>query len=371
MSDNTEHNEATEIQEEQYIKFESEEVEVFEDAPIEELTKIVSYNVANTIEVLKLKVDNNEINMQPEFQRAFVWDINRASLFIDSLLIGLPIPSIFLGKSKEDENYIVIDGQQRLKSAYYYMTGEFISNDVKSIFALKNLHGREWNGKSYAELDEKLKRRIRNAVLNTTIIEDISFRPEVVHDLFHRLNTGGMPLTDQEIRNAVYSGVFNNSLINLNLNKDWRTLLGKPIPDRRLKDVELILRFLALLNRREKYEPSMREFLSNYQQDNQHNSNFLNSNKEIFEETVSLILNDIGSNAFKITSTVNKSVCDSVMVAVAQILRSGEKPKDLKTNFTRLIKDTSYLTNVTYATSGEWSVNRRIDLARNYFLGVK
>lgn len=354
------------------VEFENDEVEPFEDAPIEELTKIISYNVANTIEVLKLKVDNNEINMQPEFQRAFVWDIKRASLFIDSLLIGLPIPSIFLGKSKEDENYIVIDGQQRLKSAYYFMTGEFVANDVKSIFVLKNLHGREWNGKSYAELDEKLKRRIRNAVLNTTIIEDISFRPEVVHDIFHRLNTGGMPLTDQEIRNAVYSGVFNQQLISLNLNDNWRTLLGKPFVDRRLKDVELILRFFALLRKKANYRPSMREFLSNYQRDNQRNNNFLSSNKEIFENTVDLILNELGQNAFKLfASTVNKSVCDSVMVAIAEILDSGEKPKDLKTNFERLKKEESYRVNVTYATSGEWSVGRRIDLARNYFLGVK
>src|SRR3954470_16649233 len=90
------------------IEFESEEQEEVEEVAPEELQKIISYNVANTVEVLKLKIDNQEINLQPEFQRDFVWDINRASLFIDSLIIGLPIPSIFLGKSKEDENYIVI-----------------------------------------------------------------------------------------------------------------------------------------------------------------------------------------------------------------------------------------------------------------------
>ncbi|MBK8343771.1 MAG: hypothetical protein IPL12_10945 [Bacteroidetes bacterium] len=77
------------------LKFENEESEPIETSPVDELAKIVSYNVANTIEVLKLKVENNEINMKPEFQRDFVWDISRASLFIDSLLIGLPIPSIF------------------------------------------------------------------------------------------------------------------------------------------------------------------------------------------------------------------------------------------------------------------------------------
>jgi uncharacterized protein with ParB-like and HNH nuclease domain len=353
------------------LKFDNEEVEPMDESPVDELAKIVSYNVANTVEVLKLKVDSDEINMKPEFQRDFVWDINRASLFIDSLLIGLPIPSIFLGKNKEDESYIVIDGQQRLKSAYYYMTGQFISNDIETIFALKNLKDRDWNGMTYAELPDKFKRRIKNAVLNTTIIEDINFRPKVVHDLFYRLNTGGMPLTDQEIRNCVYSGIFNKQIISLNLNKNWRTLLGKPSVDRRLRDAELVLRFFALLNGLQAYKPSMREFLSTYQEENKKNTSFLESNNAIFEKTVDVILSEIGDNSFKITSTLNKSVCDSVMVGVAQILKAGKTPVDLKVNYKKLIADEDFKKYVTSGTSAETSVNGRIDLARNYFLGLK
>lgn len=352
------------------LKFENEESEPIETSPVDELAKIVSYNVANTIEVLKLKVENNEINMKPEFQRDFVWDISRASLFIDSLLIGLPIPSIFLGKNKEDESYIVIDGQQRLKSAYYFITGKFISNNVEVNFNLKNLKNREWDGKTFAELDEKLKRRINNAVLNTTIIEDINFRPRVVHDLFHRLNTGGMPLTDQEIRNCVYTGIFNKQIIALNLNENWRLLLGKKSVDRRLRDAELILRFLSLLNSIQSYKPSMREFLSTYQELNKDNSSFLDSNQQIFERTINLILQEIGVDAFKITSTINKSVCDSIMVGIAQILVDGKEPINLKENYYKLISDSNYLKYVTAATSSESRVTGRINLARNYFLGL-
>ena len=101
------------------IEFEDEEIEEISESSPEELSKIISYNIANTVEVLKFKIDNDEIDLKPEFQRDFVWDINRASLFIDSLITNLPIPSIFLGKSKEDETYKVIDGQQRLKSVYF------------------------------------------------------------------------------------------------------------------------------------------------------------------------------------------------------------------------------------------------------------
>lgn len=144
----------------QDLEFENEEIEEVQESSTADLSKIVSYNISNTIEVLKFKIDNREIDLQPEFQRDFVWDINRASLFIDSLLIGLPIPSIFLGKSKEDETYKVIDGQQRLKSAYYFLQGKFNTKGKEQIFNLKKLENREWDGKTYAELEEKYQRRI-------------------------------------------------------------------------------------------------------------------------------------------------------------------------------------------------------------------
>ncbi|MBK8343772.1 MAG: hypothetical protein IPL12_10950 [Bacteroidetes bacterium] len=221
--------------------------------------------------------------------------------------------------------------------------------------------------KTFAELDEKLKRRINNAVLNATIIEDINFRPRVVHDLFHRLNTGGMPLTDQEIRNCVYTGIFNKQIIALNLNENWRLLLGKKSVDRRLRDAELILRFLSLLNSIQSYKPSMREFLSTYQELNKDNSSFLDSNQQIFERTINLILQEIGVDAFKITSAINKSVCDSIMVGIAQILVDGKEPINLKENYYKLISDSNYLKYVTAATSSESRVTGRINLARNYF----
>jgi uncharacterized protein with ParB-like and HNH nuclease domain len=352
------------------IEFENEEIEETEESPVAELQKIVSYNVANTIEVLKLKIENEEINLKPEFQRDFVWDINRASLFIDSLIIGLPIPSIFLGKSKEDENYIVIDGQQRLKSAYFYMTGNFISNGEETIFSLKSLKKRDWNGLTYAELDDKLKKRIRNAVINTTIIEDINSLPKVVHDLFHRLNTGGMPLTDQEIRNCVYSGEFNKQLIDLNKNSNWRILLGNTLPDKRLRDAELILRFFALLHNVNDYEPSMKIFLSTFQEENKQNFNFLESNKEIFEKTVTLIVDKIGQNAFRTTRSINKSMSDAIMVAIAQILNSKKELVDLKANHQKLISDESFRKYTQSGTSTQTNVKGRIDIARNYFLGL-
>lgn len=351
------------------VSFEDEEIEQTEESPIEDLQKIVSYNVANTIEVLKLKIDSQEIDLKPEFQRDFVWDITRASLFIDSLILGLPIPSIFLGKSKEEDNYMVIDGQQRLKSAYYYITGKFIHNGIEALFTLKGLDKRDWNDKSYAELDEKYKRRIRNAVINTTIIEDINSKPRVIHDLFHRLNTGGMPLTDQEIRNCVYSGLFNKQLMDLNRNSLWRKLLGTEAPDKRLRDVELILRFFALLYDGPNYKPSMKIFLSDFQEVNKAND-FIESNNNVFVETVNRIYNEIGPDAFKTSRSINKSMCDSIMVSIAQIIGSDKKIADLKENYKKLLDDETYVQYTQSGTSTYRNVIGRIGIARNYFLGL-
>ncbi len=353
------------------IEFENEEFEEIQESSPDELGKIVSYNVANTVEVLKFKIDNDEIELKPEFQRDFVWDINRASLFIDSLLIGLPIPSIFLGKSKEDETYKVIDGQQRLKSVYFFLNGEFKTKGKKQIFTLKNLEDRDWDGKTYAELDEKYKRRIRNAVLNTTVIEDIDSNPRVVHDIFHRLNTGGMPLKDQEIRNCVYTGKFNSLLNDLNSNPTWRKLLGQSYPDRRLRDVELILRFFALHYDLKQYEPSMREFLSQFQKNNKSNEVLVNSGSKLFVKTVEAIGDGIGDHAFILTRTLNKSVCDAVMVSVAQIIEQGKELKNLKARHAKLLQDEDFIKYVSSGTSGEGNVSGRIALSRNYLLGLK
>ena len=349
------------------IEFENEELEEISESSPEELSKIISYNIANTVEVLKFKIDNDEIDLKPEFQRDFVWDINRASLFIDSLITNLPIPSIFLGKSKEDETYKVIDGQQRLKSVYFFMKGKFITHGQEQIFGLRKLEGRSWNGKTYEELEEKHKRRIRNAVLNTTVIEDIDANPKIVHDIFHRLNTGGMSLTDQEVRNCVYNGALNRKIIELNKNTNWRDLLGKSYPDRRLRDVEIILRFYALLDSVNSYEPSMREFLSRYQDKNKK----IEIDYKLFKQVVEKLNKEIGIDSFRVTSSVNKSVADAVMVGLAQIIKEKKQISNLKENHSRLIVDKEFVKYVTSGTSTETHVKNRITIARNYFLGVK
>ena len=246
------------------------------------------------------------------------------------------------------------------------MSGKFTTHRQEQIFGLRKLEGRSWDGKTYEELDEKHKRRIRNAVLNTLLL-DIDANPKIVHDIFHRLNTGGMSLTDQEVRNCVYNGKLNKKLIELNKNENWRELLGKTYPDRRLRDVEMILRFYALLDSVNSYEPSMREFLSRYQDKNKK----LEIDSKLFENVVEKLNKEIGIDSFRVTSSVNKSVSDAVMVGLAQIIKEKKKITNLKENHSRLVVDEEFVKYVTSGTSTETHVKNRITLARNYFLGVK
>lgn len=337
---------------------------------LSELKKIVSYNISNTVSVLNVQMNEKEIDLSPEFQRQFVWDIKRASLFIDSLLIGLPVPSIILGKSKESESFVVIDGQQRLKTIYFYLKGSFNQNNRETVFKLKNLHGREWNNLTFEELNDIHKRRLRNAVISTTIIEDIDTRPDVVHDLFHRLNTGGMPLTDQEVRNCFYAGEFVHLLNNLNeKNQKWKLMLSKPNGDKRLRDVELILRFFALLYNSENYTSPMRNFLSDFLGKHKNDLEFLPKMASIFNETVDVIYKEIGVNAFKKYNRLNKSICDSLMVAVSKVILQNGNLGDIRKNYLRLLEDDNYTLNIIERTSTDSNVKNRLALAVKYIAG--
>ncbi|MCY9669053.1 DUF262 domain-containing protein [Paenibacillus alginolyticus] len=337
---------------------------------LSELTKIVSYNISNTVSVLNMQMNEKEIDLSPEFQRQFVWDMKRASLFIDSLLIGLPVPSIILGKSKESEYFVVIDGQQRLKTIYYYLKGFFFQNNNESVFRLKNLEGRSWNNLTFEELEDVHKRRLRNAVISTTIIEDIDTRPDVVHDLFHRLNTGGMPLTDQEVRNCFYAGEFVHLLNDLNNdNQKWKILIGKPNGDKRLRDVEMLLRYFALLFNSENYTSPMRNFLSDFLGNHQNDKEFLRKITDIFNETVEIIYNEIGFNAFKKYNRINKSICDSLMVAVSKVIMNKGNFGNIRNNYLRLLEDDGYTLNIIERTSTDINVRSRLYLAEKYIAG--
>ncbi|MEA5623963.1 DUF262 domain-containing protein [Nostoc sp. UHCC 0251] len=229
----------------------------------------------------------------PGFQRNYVWDINRASKLIESIILGLPIPQIFLYEEARNK-FLIIDGQQRLMSIYYFIKGRFPLKEkrveLRRIFEKdgsipdKILSNENYFSKFDLSLTQKLPeqpnkfkglnyhtlgdyktqfelRPIRNVIVKQNFPKDDS---SSIYEIFNRLNSGGVNLYPQEIRASLYHSPFYEMLNRLNMEEGWRKLLQMNEPDIHMKDVELLLRGFAMLIDGEDYAPSLPKFLNNF-----------------------------------------------------------------------------------------------------------
>jgi hypothetical protein len=249
------------------------------------------------VESLYGKYKRGKLVVQPDFQRYFVWDINKASRLIESALLDIPLPVIYISQEKDGKEY-VIDGQQRLTSFFSFIDGVF--HDGKE-FKLKGLKVfKEFNNKKFDQLPEEIQDKIRYCKIRT-----ITFRkesdPNLKFEIFERLNTGSVALNDQELRNCIYRGSYNDLLKELATYSDFRYLLGLKRPDKRMKDVELVLRFSAFFHQTYlNYKPPMKQFLNKEMEDNQ----FIAEDKKnylvnAFKNSVQIIKSLFGQHAFK------------------------------------------------------------------------
>jgi hypothetical protein len=249
------------------------------------------------IESLYNKFKRGKLVVQPDFQRQFVWDGKRASLLLESALLGIPIPIIYISEEPDNKEY-VIDGQQRLTSFFSFLDGTFPDGADFKLSGLKVF--RELNGQKYGELSDKLQDEIRYFKLRTVTFKRES-DPNLKFDIFERLNTGSVTLNDQELRNCIYRGPYNNLLKQLSESDDFTFLLGLTKPDRRMKDIELVLRFAAFhhatyLN----YKPPMKNFLN--KEADTHRNLSANDAKALtvaFKSACQIIRSMFGKNAFK------------------------------------------------------------------------
>jgi len=157
------------------------------------------------IDSLYRKYKDGDLIIQPDFQRHFVWDAKKSSRLIESALLDIPLPVIYLSEEKDGKEY-VIDGQQRLTAFFsFYRLDEFPDGIDFKLTGLKVFT--ELNRKSFKEIDRKLQNKIRYCKIRT-----ITFRRESEADLkfeiFERLNTGAVSLNDQELRNCIYRGLY-------------------------------------------------------------------------------------------------------------------------------------------------------------------
>ena len=192
------------------------------------------------------------------FQRNFVWNKPQMDRFVESLILGYPIPSILLVR-QPDQRYLILDGQQRLRTLQRFYEGKHQDRT----FNLNNV-SEDFRGLSYATLSESQRRTIDNTYIQATIVDtDGSMQSqEAIYQIFERLNSGGTQLTAHEIRVALYAGRLIDLMHDLNQTQDWRKVYGPPSP--RLRDQELVLRIIALFRDEQHYARPLKRFLNQF-----------------------------------------------------------------------------------------------------------
>ncbi len=230
-------------------------VDVFEEENNSQDSKIERYEI-NTftqdraIETL-LKWYNNGKLILPEFQRDYVWTYANSSRLIESILLNLPIPNIFLFKIKDTkgEKFLLIDGLQRITTISQFVKGVWEQGENRRNFKIQSPN-EKWDKKTFATLDENDKQFIYDYPIGTTIFESSSGKEvnqnNVIFSVFERINTGSEKLSDQEIRNAIYEGELLKLLKDVSSNADYIKLIDKDkAMFKRGKNIEVLLRFAA------------------------------------------------------------------------------------------------------------------------------
>lgn len=232
-----------------------------------------------------------DLVLDPIFQRREVWDDGRASRLVESVILEVPLPVFYFAES-QDGTREVIDGQQRLNALFRFLDNELALGHLKARPDLHGLH--------YKNLDKATQRLVRDSSVRTVIFRkesDESLRFEI----FERLNTGAVPLNDQELRNCVYRGPYNELLKKLSADPDYMSLMGFKGPEKRFRDVEYVLRFAALYHATYlRYRPSMARFLTEdmieYQIIHPRKAGELQA---AFKNSVTLVRSLLDKNAFK------------------------------------------------------------------------
>lgn len=304
-------------------------------------------------QILDFVREKKWLNIRPEYQRRLVWDAKKKSLFIESLLMNIPIPPIFLYET-DLSRYEVMDGQQRLNAII-----EFYENDLplRGLETWKALNGYTYN-KCPPRIQRGLdRRRISATVLLAENVAKHGKADSVRREVFERLNTGGATLNPQELRNSLYSGCFNDIIIQLAGNRLFDDIWGIPPYEdhyrkeehfisadlanneyfKRMRDCEIVLRFFALRNTA-KIRGSMRNILDTCMRDHQDMSADENKAlRELFIECLTIAHKIFGSRAFQIHKREGKwqmsvPLYDSVMVAIERLRSSATQLIKAKRN---------------------------------------
>ena len=346
----------------------------------------MTVNLQNQLMEQKMKVDFNTydlsvkelismvkdglINIAPEYQRQFRWDEERQSSLIESIFLGIPIPSLFMA-TNADGTWELIDGVQRVSTILCFAGTQKEREKINeknlkelALIGLKKL--KDFNGLTFSDMPLDIQTKFKLSNIKITTLSDKSDK-EVRFDLFERLNRGGITLSDQEIRSCVYRGGFNNFI--KELAKDQNFVQCVHLTERQENDgtrEELVLRFFAYLYDLDSFVHSVKDFLNSYMEKADKKFNY-SENDKIFKEVFKTLNKALSNGISKGRKNTPLNLYEAVSVGAAlAYIKNG---KINTAGIQEWIKDKELIKYTTGATNTKSSVIKRIDFCKNKFGG--
>jgi hypothetical protein len=228
----------------------------------------------------------------------------------------------------------------------------------------------QYEGKSFEDLDSKDRINLENCVIHATVVkQDTPAEDDTsIYHIFERLNSGGRKLQPQEIRTAVYHGTLIEAVSDLNKHPSWRKIYGKV--NERMKDQELIIRYLAMLSDYTTYEAPMKEFLNRFVKKNRRGNDRVFNDAALFRLCCDLFLDAIGPRVFRRVVAINVAFYEAAMVALSEKIRRDDVPDKeyVKEKYDTLLQDQEFNTSISQATGNKTAVHTRIEIAKKIFL---
>jgi hypothetical protein len=356
---------------------EGEGLSGFEKKYKAQMRQIVTQKLDIPISTLPAMLDDN-IKINPEFQRRDRWDEERQSRLIESLLMNVPVPPVFLG---EDDYgfYVVLDGRQRLTAIQNFLNNTLA---LKGLVVWDDLNGLRFNDLVKRGLDKHLTRRFLSAI---ALLKESS--PAIKYDVFDRLNTGGVKANEMEVRNAVFRGPFTDALHKLSRHPDFCKAWEIPVDPieaqsnpiyQKMIDLSIVLRFFALSDP-EKIDTTFKDFLGEFMEERNKlytvDPDLEKMDAERFERAVVNSLAVFGTNSFRNPSKMMKGppslpIAEAIMIGLSEYdpaLITEEIAAQMKADFATLCNDPDFLKSVSSGTNGKGAIKTRISKARYMF----
>lgn len=331
-------------------------------------------------------IEAGDIILDPEYQRNYVWDNRRASLLIESILLNVPIPVIYVSE-EDDSKWSVVDGLQRLNSLRRFFNDDFKLRGLEVLTELNN--------SQYSTMNPKASRILRNGILRMILIFKES-HPEIKYDIFMRLNRGAIKLNEQELRNCLFRGKLNDLINHLRTTGKFLAMIGLKGPHKRMNDSELILRYFMIADSYDPETGQVRHYtgkiktaLNRYVQAHRNPSpEKLTAYSNRFRETVDKAFGVFGEEAFQriyengsYEGRPNRAIMDFIMQSFEHF-----SAKQLQENATAIkallqklpLEDSDFNDSITFGTSDKkrleyrlrrWNVGLREILGAGYASG--